>query len=177
MKTNLPVIEENIVVGKTTEKNWYDFFTDIYNKTIGYFDSSLLATLHKDTAEEGNVDGTETDIDSFIIKHANLTSNEVIDIILFGTYAGNGNNKTIRLKINSSTYYTKTVSTSGGSWIVKAKIINLGTSQKIIIDNGSYIYTTTSIDTSTTDFNLILTLQGVATDDIIKEYLEIRFDK
>jgi hypothetical protein len=177
MKINIPDTEVKITE-KTVEKNWYDFFDDVYNKIIGYFDSSLNATLYKGTTQSGNIDGTETSIDNFKIRQTNLTANEIIEIFAGGTRASNGNNKTIRLKINSTTYYTNTVATSGESWQVRVKIINLGASQKIFIENGGIsTYTTTSIDTSTTDFDLILTLQGVATNDIVKEYYEVKFDK
>lgn len=176
MKISLPIRNEPITK-EQVEKNWYDFFDGIYNKVIGYFDSFLTATVYQDTEQEGNVDGTETSVSSFKIRQTKLNANEVIEVFVGGTYASNGNNKTIRLKINASTYYTKTVSTSGGAWQISVKIVNLGTTQKIFINNGAYIYTTTSIDTSTTDFDLILTLQGVASNDIVKEYYEIKFGK
>jgi hypothetical protein len=177
VKISLPVRSE-LITDKEIKKNWYDYLESIYNKIIGYYDSSLNATIYKDTATSGNVGGTETSISNFKIKQTKLNSNEVIEIFVGGTYASNGNNKTTKLKINSTTFYTDTVATSGGSWQIRAKIINLGSTQKIFIDNGgTSTYTTTSIDSSTTDFDIILTLQGVATDDIIKQYFEIRFDK
>ena len=175
MKINIPDTEV-LITKEKVQKNWYDFFDDVYNKIIGYFDSSLNATLYKGTTQSGNVGGTETSIDNFKIRQIKLNSNEVIEIYAGGTRASNGNNKTIRLKINSTTIYTNTVATSGGSWQVRAKIINLGSSQKIFIDNGgTSTYTTTAL--SSVDFDLILTLQGVASDDIVKEYFEVSFNK
>jgi len=166
-----------LITEKEVSKSWYDYFNKVYNRIIGYFDGSLTATIYKETTQEGNVDASETAIDNFRIRTDRLSQNEVIDIFVGGTRAANGNNKTIRLKINATTFYTNTVATNGGSWQVRARIINLGASQKIFIENGgTSTYTTTAIDTSTTDMDIIFTLQGAASDDIVDEYFEVKYN-
>jgi hypothetical protein len=165
------------ITQERTNKVWYNFFNNAYIRLIGYFDATLKATLLKDTDTEGNVLATETSISNYLIKQTNLNGNEVIDIFVGGTFATNGNNKTLRLKLNATTIYTNTVATNGGSWQVHAKVINLGASQKNFIENGgTSTYLTSAIDTSTTNIDIILTLQGAASDDIVKEYFQIDYN-
>ena len=176
MRISIPASTENITK-EVPVVVWYNFFYNTYKKVIGYFDSTLSATVLKSTSTEGNVLAAETAITNFLIQAGDLNINEVIDIFIGGTFAANGNNKTLKLKLNATTYYTSTVATNGGSWSVQAKIINLGASQKIFIKNGATTtYLTTAIDTSTTNIDFIATLQGTATNDLVKTYLEINYN-
>ncbi len=69
-----------------------------------------------------NTSTTATDLQSYVMPAGFMLDNcDQIEIIAAGTYAANGNNKTVRLLFGSMVLYTTgVVAANSGSWMIRA---------------------------------------------------------
>lgn len=145
------------------------------------------ATLHTDTTTVGNSGASETDLMSYLLKATSLnTDKSYLELSAWGTYAANANNKTIKLKIGSTTIYdTTSVAANDGAWSITAKLIRTaaGSAKSIVemIAQSALVtkkveYTAISED-FTTDLTIVVTGQGSSDDDIKQEGLIIKWQQ
>jgi hypothetical protein len=157
---------------------WFNYFENIFRRLIGSQNIFLNGIIDSDYTAIGNVGGGTDDLITYTAS-ANLlkTTGDVLEIDAFGTFANNGNNKTVSLVFGSTTIFTiGATAISGGSFDLNAKIIRTGASTQKIIVNGNgtnavlikTVYTDGTEDL-TTSLEIKMTAVGTATDDIVEE--------
>ena len=154
-----------------------DSATDIY----------LGGTLNVNNTIVGNIGAGEDTLISYSMDANSLAANgDHIEISAWGVVAANANNKTIKLKLGTTTVLTTgAVAANAGSWSIEAKVIRTGASTqqviaKIISDNALIVDSATY--TAATE-SMIATLvisctgEGTSDDDIVQRGLLIKWFK
>lgn len=136
------------------------------------------------TASNANSGGGVTDLTSYTLQPNVLQKNGYnLEIIAYGTYAANANNKQIKLLFGSSTLLdTGVFAASGGTWKITAIVTRTGAATQSAIGNvdasNNYTGATASyvVPTESLSATIIIkcTGQGVATNDIVQNGLLIR---
>lgn len=147
--------------------------------------SEVGAILNVNLTLQGNSGAIETGLISYTLVADSLASNlAFIELHAWGTFAANANNKTVKLKIGSTTLLdTTAVAANSGSWSIKAKVLRktLTTQQAIseiisdntlVIDKSSFVDVTEDLGTS---LEIRCTGQGTADNDIIQKGLTIKW--
>jgi hypothetical protein len=137
-----------------------------------------------DTTAVGNVGAGEDDLISYTMPSDSLNTNgSFIEIESFGTFAGNANNKRVRLYFGSTVIYdTTSVAANSGSWTIKSRVIRTGSSSQkaistiisdnaLIVNGSSY---TTPAESLTGNVIIRCTGEAVANDDVVQEGLVIK---
>jgi len=181
----------SITGGGLSSVNILDSIISQSNITVLVGDTStaiaLGGVLTADTTPVGNIGtGEDTLITYSLLANSINAFHDHIDITAYGIVAANANNKTIKLKIGTTTILdTTAVAANSGSWTIEAKIIRKadGTQQsiaKMISDNTSITNFATYTDVSedlTTNLAVFCTGEATSNDDIVQKGLIIKWFK
>ena len=141
------------------------------------------AVVNNNVTSTANSGSSATDLMSYTLNGDALkTTTDYVEIEAFGTFAANGNNKSISLIFGSLTIYSiSPTSINGGSWSLRARIIRkTATTQEIIVEgNGtnSVLIKTEHNSASqdlATDLVIKVSATGIATNDIVQKNLTIK---
>lgn len=138
-----------------------------------------------DTTQSANSGTGETDLDSFTIAASHFNANKrAIRVTAWGSFAGNGNTKTLKLYLGSNviTLNPTTTAPNGVRFKVMATIIRTGVdAQKIlyevVIDTA---YEIVGMDTATEDDGAAIIVKltgqsGTASNDILLDQTQIEY--
>lgn len=185
-KALLPSTQEAATYKDFFTFEWFTFFSQLFSRIGGNKDYSLGGLLATDTNAVGNVTGGEDNLITYSLQKNTLgANNDVLEIIAYGTTAANGNNKTIKLILGSTTLFsTGAVAFNNKDWCLRSTIIRTGAAaqQAITTFNGDFSLITNVTDfiTSTEDLTTALTIKctgtsgSSTTDDVIQKGLIIK---
>lgn len=138
-----------------------------------------------DTTSIGNIGTGEDTLISYSINSNTLgTDNNYLEVSAWGTVAANANNKTIKLKLGSTTLLTTgAVAANSGSWAITSTIVRIGESTQqcissiasdnsLILDSSSFIVATEDLSTS---LDIFCTGEATTNDDIIQKGLIVKW--
>lgn len=147
----------------------------------------LGATLTSSTTDVGNVGSGEDTLISYVIPANTLGDDlQYLEVFAWGSVAANANNKTIKLKIGSTTLFdTGAVAANDGSWMIDARIIRTGagsmqsitrciSSNSLIVNSANYVIVSEDTASSLT---LSCTGEGTSNADIIQHGQIIKWFK
>lgn len=164
--------------------SWFTFFQNVFKIIGGNYGITLGGNLEVNTTAASNASTGETDLISYTLPANTLVNDgDSLEVQAWGTYAANGNNKTVKLKFGSQTILdTGAIAANGGSWSIKANIIRTSaTTQEIITEilssNSSVAdsATRTAATQTLSDANIIkCTGTGGASNDITEYSLIIK---
>ncbi len=150
--------------------------SDLYN---------LGGRLITNNTAVGNVTSGEDALITYSLKKNTLHNDgDVIEIVAYGTTAANGNNKTIKLVLGSTTLFTTgVVAFNNKSWCIKATLTRTGAATQQIIatfqGDLALLTTTATFTAGTEDLTTNLTIKctgtsgSSTTDDVIQKGLVI----
>lgn len=143
------------------------------------------ASLNTNPNEIATIDASEDDLLNYTLTANALgTNGDYVEVLGFGTYAANANNKRIRLYFGSEVIFdTGAIAANGGSWEIKATVMRLASADQkaiasIITSNTLVIPTAQFTDTSQDDTIAIMikfTGEGAAANDIIQEGFNVKW--
>lgn len=173
-----PISYEN---GKITN-SWFTFLEKVFRITGGNYGLTLSGNLDVNTTQTSNSGAGETDLITYSLPANSLVNDgDVLEVKAWGTYAANGNNKTVKLKFGSQTILdTGAVAANSGAWEINATIVRLSAttqtiSAMIISGNSSVADSATrtaGTQTLSSDLTIKCTGQGTSSNDIT-EYCQI----
>lgn len=162
---------------------WFVYLQQIYKALRAKFQLSLSGMLSVSTESESNSGSGETDLISYLLDNNTLANNgDCLTIKLWGVFAANANNKTLKLKFGSQTILdTGAIAANGGSWEINATIIRKSpTTQEIssliVSSNSSVVGSATrtaGTQDCSTDLTIVCTGQGSSSSDIVQYALII----
>lgn len=154
------------------------------NLTVQEQFDQVMQVLDLSITSAGNSGATETTLTSYTLAANKLASQDYLEIYAAGTYAANANNKTVKLKIGSSTLLdTGAIAANGGSWSITSKIVHdTTTTVKAVSDliSGNALVTN-NVDVKVAVANLAAALNiyctghGTATNDIVQQMLIVKW--
>jgi hypothetical protein len=167
---------------------WFMFFQDIWRAIRRNLGIKLGGTINVDTSTKSNSDNSETDLITYDLIGNNLANNgDYLEIIAFGTFAANTNNKTLKLYFGDQIIYqTDANAANNGSWQFKTAIIRTGASTQEICTELLASNTTVQNDSNyplvrvagnqnlSSSLTIKCTGQGSATNDITQNALMIK---
>jgi hypothetical protein len=159
MSLTLPTQKESVLSENKFVRTWFLLLEGVYKLCGEGRNVFLGGTLSVNTNDVSNTSG-ETDLLTYTLEKETLKYNkEFLEIKAFGTFAANGNSKTIKIYLGSTEIYTKTTTQNGGSFCINSTIVRTNSAtQRIITEfTGSNSYTTASEDLTT---SLILKFTG-----------------
>lgn len=143
--------------------------------------------LYVDYVSHGNALAVETTLSNYLIKANTLNENgSFLDVVAWGDYAANGNNKQIRLKFGTTILYdTGVIAANSGSWLIKSNIVRINSASEQIISSilSSNILVLPNINATTPgedtgiDNLLYITGTGIANNDIVQKGFIIKWYK
>ncbi len=183
-KALLPSTQEAATSNNFFTFEWFTYLSQLFTRVGGNKDYSLGGLLATDTDPVGNVNGGEDNLITYSMPKNTLgADNDVLEIIAFGTFADNANNKTVSLVLGSTDLFnTGAVAFRNQDWCIKSTVIRVSaTSQKAI----TTFYTDYADITNIVDYvapaeNLTTTLtikctgEATATNDIVQQGLIIK---
>lgn len=154
--------------------------TELLN-TFSRLDGQLSLAPYKIytlTGPVGNVGSAETDIMSTTINQGTMTQlGSSILILAAGKTAANGNNKTLKLVLGSTTLFTSgALALNNVDWTFRGEVVFSGGSSQIVygefVRNGGnpVVVTGTASESWATNLTLKFTGTGTASDDISVYY-------
>lgn len=172
-KVNLPHASEPVLDNNKFGSTWNRFMHDTWLRIGGGEQYSLGGSLSTNTTSVGNVGVGEDNMITYSLEKNTLKNvGDTIEIVAYGTTAANGNNKTIKLVIGTTTLFTTgAVAFNNKDWCIKSVLTRTGTtSQRAITTfqgDFSLITNTATYVTGTEDFRTALTIKctGTATSD------------
>lgn len=132
-------------------------------------------TASADSTTHANSGAGETTLSSYVLPQASLDVNgKAIRISAYGTFAANGNTKTIKVKFGATVLTVHAAATNAGGWVAQALVIRTSsTTQKCIgwvvtgtTQTGSY---STGAETLNGNVTITTTGQGTSSSDIVQE--------
>lgn len=143
----------------------------------------VTRTLTTETTQVGNVGTGEDTLFTYSLPAATLATNgHSVKLRASGTFAANGNTKTLKVKFGATTI----VSTAGAfqqRWVVDCEIIRTGaTTQKcnctVVGSDTGITHSTyfTAAETLSGTIALVITGEATNTDDIVKEAAKVTFE-
>lgn len=137
-----------------------------------------LATLASQSSSSGS---GETTIASYTVDVGTLAKNNSSMLIFAcGQTAANGNNKTLKLKLGSTTLFTSgAIASNNKDWTLQAEIVRTGAAtetawtQYNINGSAPIVTTTTATENLATSLTLSITGQGTSSGDISIFYYKI----
>jgi hypothetical protein len=181
MKIQLPSSQTEIT-SETTTTIWYTFFDTLFKRILGKFDVFLGGVLSNNYTSTGSI-GASSDLMSYTLKANTLkTKGDFLEVGAFGTFASNGNNKTITLTFGSTNIYTiGATGINSGSWDLKATIIRTDSNtQEIMVSaNGTNAVLIKTVYTActenlTTNLTIKASATGIANNDVVQKNLTIK---
>lgn len=139
------------------------------------------------TTAVGNVGGGEDDLITYSVPAATLSSDgDSLEISAWGTFAANGNNKTIKIKFGGTTILdTGAVAANSGSWVIRATVVRtsattqqcfatLVTDNSTLTDIAKY---TTAAETLANAITLKCTGTATSDNDIIQKGMKVILER
>lgn len=179
------VSENNVIINNS---NIFDGI--IQNATIlakqgsSYDVMTIGGVVTSNISSIGNSGIGEDNLIQYLLPANTLDVNQCfLEIDAFGTFAGNANNKRVRLYFGSTILLDTTlVAANAGSWSIHAKVIRVNSnaqksistiisSNASIVDSSSYIATTEDL---TANIIVKCTGQGLVNNDVVQEGLIIK---
>jgi hypothetical protein len=158
---------------------------DIYITTGSSNSAFAIGILFRDFSSHACNAVTETDLSLYSLLANTLnTDNDFIEIIGFGTFAANANNKRIKLVIGATTIYdTTALAVNSGAWkitaiisrvssVLQKCIIEISAETAVLTNSATYI---TSAENLATNLNVKFTGTGVAGSDIVQEGMIVNY--
>jgi hypothetical protein len=148
-------------------------------------DAAVGGVLYVDSGTHANTTSGETDLASYSVPANTLAvNNQSLRVKAWGTFAANGNTKTIKVKFGSTSVTLFALGTGGGgNWVIEAVIIRTGAATQdyemhCINDVASpgTMSISTAAETLSGAVTLKLTGQGTSTNDIKQEGMKIWWD-
>lgn len=187
-QANMPKVGSEPVVNEKGifSSSWARYMNDLFLRIGGSDLYNLGGRLVTNSTAVGNVLGGEDNLITYSLpKNALHNDGDILEIVAFGTTAANGNNKTIKLKLGSTTLFdTGAVAFNNKSWCLRAEIIRTGSATQQIITtfHGDFaLLTNTAIFTAGTEnLTTALTIKctgtsgSSTTDDVIQKGLTIK---
>lgn len=180
MKVNIPSQKVTILQDDLFSTPWYSFFENAWRRLGGGRSLNFGGILNTSTTAVGNVGTGEDDLITYSLERNTLQNDgELLKIDAFGTFASNGNNKTVKLYFGSTVIFDSGANAiNGGSWNIKATIIRASsTTQEAIVEatDTSNTLNTTTYTAVTENLSNALTIkctgEGTANDDIVQKAL------
>jgi hypothetical protein len=177
-----PVVNEKCIF----KSSWARYMNELFLRVGGGDLYNLGGRLTTDNTALGNVGGGEDDLIAYTLpKNTFHNDGDILEITAYGITAANGNNKTIKLILGSTTLFsTGAVAFNNKSWCLRAEITRTGsTAQQIITTfQGDFalLTNTATFVAGAEDFTTALTIKctgtsgSSATDDIIQKGLIIK---
>ncbi len=186
-QANIPNVgNEPVVDGKGLFRStWARYMSELSLRIGGSDLYNLGGRLTTDNTAIGNITSGEDNLITYSLKKNTLHNDgDVLEIVVYGTTAANGNDKTIKLILGSTTLFTTgALAFNNKTWCIRSVITRTGnaTQQAITTFNGDLsLITTTAIFTAgTEDLTTTLTIKctgtsgSSTTDDIIQKGLVI----
>lgn len=148
-------------------------------------DAAVGGTLNVDTASVGNIGVGEDALITYTLIANSLNNDfDYLDINAWGITAANANNKTIKLKIGTTTILdTGAVAANGASWWINCRIIRTGAATQqiiasiisdsaLIVNSSDY---TDGVEDLSGDLDIFCTGDATANDDIVQKGLLIKW--
>lgn len=146
-------------------------------------DAAVGGVLYVDSGTHANGTTVETDLASYVGSvpaNTLAVNNQELVFEAWGTFAANGNTKTLKVKFGASSWTVASGITAGGSWLVRGRIIRTGAAtQDVVIEENDTTNAATGITISTAAetlsgaVTLKLTGQGGASNDVKQEYFKV----
>ena len=162
---------------------WSKFFEQLKVRIGAEKQYALGGKLFSSVTTTGNVDAGEDDLISYSLEKNTLQNEgDFLEIIAFGTYANNANNKTLKLYFDGSVIYTTAIKNPvNTSWQIIARVLRVtSTTQKVTVTfSGEALGSAVNAQYTATTANLAVaniikcTGTGVATNDIVQQGLII----
>jgi len=163
---------------------WAKFFHQLSVRIGASRTYNLGGTLTVDTTAVGNVGSGEDNLMTYSILRNSLSStSDHIEIVAFGTFAANANNKTLKLYLGSTLLFsTGAIAANAKDWELRSSIIRTGeatqicstacfTSTALVANLADYV---TGTEDFTSDITIKCTGEATSTDDIIQKGLIIK---
>jgi hypothetical protein len=161
--------------------------TQITHPTGSTIVATAGGTINTNTNTAGNIGASETNLLIYdLLANTLNTDKNYIEIVGFGTFAANANNKQLKLKFGGTTLYDSgSLALNGGAWKISATIIRVSaTSQKCIaeVSSGNALlpnksfYTSASEDLDST-LTITFTGKGIVDNDVVQEGMIIKYYK
>lgn len=114
--------------------SWFMFFQGIYKAIRSSFNLKLKGMLNINTIPASNIGGGTDDLIVYTLPADTLINNgDILQIKGWGTFASNGNNKTVTINFGSQIIYTTAANAAnGGTWNFTADIVRLSDSTQEI---------------------------------------------
>jgi hypothetical protein len=187
-KANLPsVANEQVINEKGMFKGaWARYMFELWSRVGGGDLYSLGGQLYSNMTAVGNVAGGEDDLITYTLPKNTLHNKaDVLEITAFGITAANGNNKTIKLILGTTTLFsTGVLAFNNKPWCIRAEITRTDAATQVSIAtfNGDFalLTNTATYIAGTEDFttNLIIKCTGTSgsstTDDVIQKGLTVK---
>ena len=172
-------------------KRWNDLWvagkvTGRFGSTAGIWVGGGLAGASTSTAQ--NSGSTETTIASFTILANGFDFNgHAILFDAYGTFAANGNNKQLRVKLDGTTFADfGSVAANSGSWHIHAEVRRSSTTAAkcgatLVTDNATLTdqakYSSVTVADWTSNRAFIVTGQATSDGDIVKQMHRVTFER
>ena len=139
-------------------------------------DAAVGGVLYVDSGTYANGTTVETDLATYTVPANTLSANNMSLVFeAWGTFAANGNAKTVKLKFGSDSFTTHTTSGTG-TWYIRGHIIRTGAAtQDVFVQGGTTTVGTATRTLSSSDV-LKVTGQGGATNDVVQEGFKVYFE-
>lgn len=186
MAIQIPSYKENVLIQSQNKftNSWFTFFAGIWSAIRLGIGLKLGGILDINTTSMANSGIGETTLISYNLAANRLINNsDSLEIRAWGTYATNGNNKTVKLKFGSQTILdTGAIAANSGSWEINATIIrtapaiqeittNIISSNSSVSDSSTRTAGTQNLSNAIT---ISITAQGSADNDIVQYALIIK---
>lgn len=186
-KSNLPHLTEPVLDSLNNFTNsWSKFFQELKLRIGADKGYSLGGLLENSTTAVGNVLGGEDNLIVYSLeKNTLLNAGDMLEIIAYGTTAANGNDKTIKLIIGSTTLFSTGLQAfNNKDWCMRCVLtrITSATQQAVTTFHGDFSLLTNTCDfvTGTENFATALTIKctgtsgSSTTNDVVQKGLIIK---
>lgn len=187
-QANIPKVGSEPVVNEQGifKSSWARYMHELFLRVGGGDLYNLGGRLTTDNTAIGNTLGGEDNLITYSLpKNALHNDGDTLEIIAYGITAANGNNKTIKLVLGSTTLFsTGAVAFNNKSWCIRAEITRIGAATQQIIStfHGDFglLTNTATFVAGTEDLTTVLAIKctgtsgSSTTDDIIQKGLTIK---
>ena len=188
VQANLPNIANEEVTNErgVFKSAWARYMFELWQRVGGGDLYSLGGLLYSSTTTVGNIGGGTDDLITYSMPKNTMHNNtDVLEIIAFGTYANNTNDKTLSLYFDGTLIYSTTVKKPNNtSWQLTCRIMRItATTQKVTVSYAgealggaiNTAYTATTVDLTIANIIKCTGLSGgSATNDIVQQGLIIK---
>ncbi len=187
-KANIPSLSTEEVLNETGlfKGAWARYMHELWARIGGGDLYNLGGLLVSNTTAVGNITSGEDNLITYSLKKNTLhNEGDVLEITAYGTTAANGNNKTIKLILGSTTLFTTGVlAFNNKAWCIRSTITQItSVTQSIVTEfQGDFGLITNTVTVTAGAENLATTLTikctgtsgSSTTDDIIQKGLIVK---